>query len=57
MYFRLLIGFVEFFVVWELTVFEEGGIVRFFAASAVIERTGKYITVGLIFRGFKKSFD
>ena len=48
---------MEFFVVWELTVFEEGGIVRFFAASAVIERTGKYITVSLIFRGFKKSFD
>ena len=48
---------MEFFVVWELTVFEEGGIVRFFAALAVIERTGKYITVGLIFRGFKKSFD
>ena len=57
MYFRLLLGFVEFFAVWELTVFEEGGIVRFFAASAVIERTGKYITVGLIFRGFKKNFD
>ena len=57
MYFRLLLGFVEFFAVWELTVFEEGGIVRFFAASAVIERTNKYITVGLIFRGFKKSFD
>lgn len=57
MYFRLLLGFVEFFVVWELTVFEEGGIVRFFAALAVIERTGKYITVNLIFRGFKKSFD
>ena len=48
---------MEFFAVWELTVFEEGGIVRFFAASAVIERTGKYITVGLIFRGFKKNFD
>ena len=57
MYFRLLLGFVEFFAVLGLTVFEEGGIVRFFAASAVIERTGKYITVGLIFRGFKKSFD
>ena len=57
MYFSLLLGFVEFFVIWELTVFEEGGIVRFFAASAVIERTGKYITVGLIFRGFEKSFD
>ena len=57
MYFRLLLGFVEFFVVLELTVFEEGGIVRFFAASAVTERTGKYITVGLIFRGFKKNFD
>ena len=57
MYFRLLLGFVEFFVVWELTVFEGRGIVRFFAALAVIERTGKYITVGLIFRGFKKSFD
>jgi len=55
--FSLLPVFVEFFVVWELTVFEEGGIVRFFAASAVIERTGKYITVGLIFRGFKKIFD
>ena len=49
--------FVEFFIVWELTVFEGRGIVRFFAASAVVERTGKYITVGLIFRGFKKSFD
>ena len=49
--------FVEFFIVWELTVFLEGGIVRFFAASAVTERTGKYITVGLIFRGFEKSFD
>ena len=48
---------MEFFVVWELTVFEGRGIVRFFAASAVIERTGKYITVGLIFRDFKKSFD
>ena len=48
---------MEFFVIWELTVFEEGGIVRFFAASAMIERTGKYITVGLIFRGFEKSFD
>ena len=57
MYFRLLLGFVEFFAVWELTVFEGRGIVRFFAALAVIERTGKYITVGLIFRGFKKSFD
>ena len=57
MYFRLLLGFVEFFAVWELTVFEVRGIVRFFAASAVIERTGKYITVGLIFRGFKKNFD
>ncbi len=57
MYFRLLLGFVEFFVVWELTVFEGKGIVRFFAASAVIERTGKYITVDLIFRGFEKSFD
>ena len=49
--------FVEFFVVWELTVFEGRGIVRFFAALAVIERTNKYITVGLIFRGFEKSFD
>ena len=48
---------MEFFVVWELTVFEGRGIVRFFAASVVIERTGKYITVGLIFRGFEKSFD
>ena len=48
---------MEFFVVWELTVFERRGIVRFFAASVVIERTGKYITVGLIFRGFEKSFD
>ena len=48
---------MEFFVIWELTVFAGGGIVRFFAASAVVERTGKYITVGLIFRGFKKSFD
>ena len=57
MYFRLLLGFVEFFAVWELTVFEVRGIVRFFAASAVIERTGKYITVSLIFRGFEKSFD
>ena len=57
MYFSLLLGFVEFFVIWELTVFEEGGIVRFFAALAVIERTGKYITVNLIFRGFEKSFD
>ena len=57
MYFRLLLGFVGFFVVWGLTVFEGKGIVRFFAALAVIERTGKYITVGLIFRGFKKSFD
>ena len=57
MYFRLLLGFVEFFVVWELTVFEGKGIVRFFAASAVIERTGKYITVDLIFRDFEKNFD
>ena len=57
MNFRLLLGFVEFFVVWELTVFSGGGIVRFFAASAVVERTDKYITVGLIFRGFEKSFD
>ena len=57
MYFRLLLGFVEFFAVLGLTVFEGRGIVRFFAASAVIERTGKYITVSLIFRGFKKSFD
>ena len=48
---------MEFFVVWELTVLGGGGIVRFFAALAVIERTGKYITVGLIFRGFEKSFD
>ena len=48
---------MEFFVVWELTVFEGKGIVRFFAASAVIERTGKYITVDLIFRGFEKNFD
>ena len=48
---------MEFFVIWELTVLGGGGIVRFFAASAVVERTGKYITVGLIFRGFKKSFD
>ena len=40
---------------WGLTVFEGRGIVRFFAALAVIERTGKYITVGLIFRGFEKS--
>ena len=39
---------------WGLTVFEGRGIVRFFAASAVTERTGKYITVGLIFRGFEK---
>ena len=55
--FRLLSVFVEFFAVWGLTVFGGGGIVRFFAASAVVERTDKYITVGLIFRGFKKSFD
>ena len=48
---------MEFFVIWELTVFEGRGIVRFFAALAVTERTGKYITVSLIFRGFKKSFD
>ena len=48
---------MEFFAVLGLTVFEGRGIVRFFAASAVIERTGKYITVGLIFRGFEKSFD
>ena len=49
--------FVEFFIVWELTVFLEGGIVRFFAASAAVKRTNKYITVGLIFRGFEKSCD
>ena len=48
---------MEFFSVWELTVFEGKGIVRFFAASAVVERTNKYITIGLIFRGFNKSFD
>ena len=48
---------MEFFVIWELTVFGGGSIVRFFAALAAIERTGKYITVGLIFRDFKKSFD
>jgi len=52
-----LLGFAEFFMVLELTVFAGGGIVRFFAASAVVERTDKYITVGLIFRGFEKSFD
>ena len=57
MNFSLLSVFVEFFAVLELTVFAGGGIVRFFAASAVIERTGKYITVSLIFRGFEKSFD
>ena len=49
--------FVEFFVIWGLTVFEGRGIVRFFAALAVVERTNKYITVGLVFRGFEKSFD
>ena len=48
---------MKFFAVLGLTVFEGKGIVRFFAASAVTERTGKYITVGLIFRGFEKSFD
>ena len=57
MNFSLLSVFVEFFAVLELTVFAGGGIVRFFAASAVVERTDKYITVGLIFRGFEKSFD
>ena len=53
----MLLGFAEFFIVWELTVFGGGGIVRFFAASAAVERTDKYITVGLTFRGFVKSFD
>ena len=52
-----MVKFLEIILRKVLTGFVVRRIVRFFAASAVIERTGKYITVGLIFRGFEKSFD
>ena len=53
----MVVKFLEIILRRVLTGFVGRRIVRFFAASVAVERTGKYITVGLIFRGFEKSFD